>query len=32
MFNHKYVLPVSRAAHITVASLLMIMGYAIVTI
>jgi hypothetical protein len=32
MFNHKYVLPVSRAAHITVASLLMIMGYAILTI
>lgn len=32
MFNHKYVIPVSRAAHVTVASLLMIMAYAILTI
>jgi hypothetical protein len=32
MFKHKYVLPVSRAAHLTLASLLMVMGYAILTI
>jgi hypothetical protein len=32
MFNHKYVIPVSRAGHIVIASLLMIMGYAILTI
>lgn len=32
MFNHKYVLPVSRAAHIAVASMLMLVGYAILTI
>jgi hypothetical protein len=32
MFNHKFMVPVSRAAHLTLASLLMLMGYAILTI
>jgi len=32
MFNHNYVVPVSRIAHGIVASMLLILGYAIVTI
>jgi hypothetical protein len=32
MFNHKFMVPISRAAHLTVASLLMLVGYAILTI
>jgi hypothetical protein len=32
MFNHKFMVPVSRAAHLAVASLLMLVGYAILTI
>lgn len=32
MLNHNYVVPISRAAHGVVASLLLLMGYAILTI
>lgn len=32
MFNHNYVVPVSRIAHGIMASMLFVMGYAILTI